>query len=64
MARAQRKRLGAMMEDGIKIRKGMCKDDLSTKIGGEVQVIETALKYKRISRARAGYKSTAIAKKE
>jgi hypothetical protein len=35
-----------MMEDGIKIRKGMCKDDLPTKIGGEVQDIETALKYK------------------
>jgi hypothetical protein len=25
-------------------QKGMCEDDLSTKIGGEVQVIETALK--------------------
>lgn len=37
-----------MIEDGIEIKKGMCEDDLSTKIeGGEVEVdIETELKYK------------------
>lgn len=36
-----------MMEEWYqKVRKDMCEDDLSTKIGGYVQVIETALKYK------------------
>ena len=40
--------MGAMIEGGIKIEKGMCKDDLSSKIGGKVQVdIETALVYKK-----------------
>ena len=47
MARAQRKRLGAMVEDGIKIKKVCARMTCPRKSGGEVQVdIETALKYK------------------